>query len=1087
MLVKPRLLFSAGRYFLLLVMLLGTVCAAQAMTFTVTKTADTNDGSCDADCSLREAIIAANNNPGQDTIAFNIGSGAQTISPTSVLPNITESVIIDGTTQPGFAGNPLIEIDGTNAGTNVFGLTVGGDHCTVKGLVINRFKGGYGIFVSGTGNHTISGNYIGLDLTGTVAQGNFTGIGISSANNIIGGTTAAERNVISGNDFNSGIGISGPAATDNLIEGNYIGTDVTGTISLGNAIGIYVIQSCSNNTIGGATPGARNLISGNGASGITIETTGNKVQGNYIGTKADGTSALGNPYGVNLLSASHDNVIGGTGAGEGNVIAFNNGYGVLAAKGSLHNGILGNSIFSNQQLGIDLGGDGVTPNDALDVDTGAQTANEFQNYPAITTITPNGANTDISGSLNSLANTQFRLEFFSNTAADATGFGEGQKYLGFTNVTTNGSGDVASFTFTVPTASIAGNFLTATATDPLNNTSEFSQVKAAGSAGTLQFSAATYSVNENGGTATITVTRTGGTNGLVTVNYATANGTATAGQDYTSASGLLSWGNGISASQTFTIPITDDSLDEPDETVSITLSNATGGATIGNPASAVLTITDNDPAPSLSINDVSQAEGNSGTTNFNFTVTLSAASGQTVSVNYATANGTAQAGSDYLSVNGLLTFTPGQTSKPVTVQVNGDTQFEPNETFFVNLSNATNATIGKSQGTGTIVNDDAVPPPTVQFSQASTTVQEDLTAITVTVTRSGDTSGASSVEYQSVDGTATQKGDFEYAAGTLNFAAGDTSKSFQVLINEDMFAEGPENFSVALSNPAGATLGAPATMTVNITDDSPESFSNPIDDAQSFVYMQYHDFLNREPDAAGLSFWTNQITSCGADQSCISNKRVNVSGAFFLSIEFQETGFLVERLYKASYGNIAGTPVPLTLNEFVSDARAISAGVIVNQAGWQQQLDANKQTFLTGFVQRTRFLNAHPTSLTPAQFVDALFANAGVVPTAAQRQAVINRFAGAGNTTDVAARVAAVLDVLQNASFIQAETSRAFVLMEYFGYLRRNPNDAPELGLNFDGYNFWLQKLISFGGNFQDAEMVKAFLAAAEYRQRFGQ
>src|SRR5262249_37111481 len=179
------------RFFLLITVLFGAAWVAQAATtFTVTKTADTNDGFCNADCSLREAITAANATPGKDTIAFSIGSGVQTIVPLSKLPNITESVVIDGTTQPGFAGSPLIEIDGSSAGTNVFGLRLMGDSITVRGLVINRFSTGYGIEVGGTGHHVIAGNFIGTDLTGTIALGNFSGIGISSPNNIIGGTTA---------------------------------------------------------------------------------------------------------------------------------------------------------------------------------------------------------------------------------------------------------------------------------------------------------------------------------------------------------------------------------------------------------------------------------------------------------------------------------------------------------------------------------------------------------------------------------------------------------------------------------------------------------------------------------------------------------------------------------------------------------------------------------------------------------------------------------------------------------------------------------------------------------------------------------
>jgi hypothetical protein len=364
-------------------------------------------------------------------------------------------------------------------------------------------------------------------------------------------------------------------------------------------------------------------------------------------------------------------------------------------------------------------------------------------------------------------------------------------------------------------------------------------------------------------------------------------------------------------------------------------------------------------------------------------------------------------------------------------------------------------------------------------------VQENLSAFTVTVTRTGDTSGAASVDYATADGSATQKSDFEYAAGTLKFAAGDTSKTFQILLNEDMYTDPGESFTAVLSNVSGAVLGQKVT-TVSITDDSPESISNPIDDAQSFVYTQYHDFLNREPDTSGLNFWTNEITSCGANQTCIAAKRINVSAAFFLSTEFQQTGFLVELMYKDSYGNMPGTPVPLTLKEFLADSGTVSNGVIVNQAGWQQKLDANKQAFATDFVQRTRFLNAYPTSMTPAQFVDAQFANAGVVPTGPERQAIISHFNGAANTADVAKRVEAILDLTQDGNVIKAETNRAFVLMQYFGYLRRNPSDTPEPGSNFDGYNFWLNKLNQFNGNYTNAEMVKAFLAAGEYRQRFG-
>ncbi len=226
---------------------------------------------------------------------------------------------------------------------------------------------------------------------------------------------------------------------------------------------------------------------------------------------------------------------------------------------------------------------------------------------------------------------------------------------------------------------------------------------------------------------------------------------------------------------------------------------------------------------------------------------------------------------------------------------------------------------------------------------------------------------------------------------------------------------------------------------------------------------------------------------CGADQQCIEAKRVNVSAAFFLSIEFQQTGYLVYRIYKASYGNLPGMPVPIRLSEFLPDAQQIGQSVIVGQAGWETVLENNKQSFVNQFVQRSRFASAYPTSLSPAQFVDALFANARVVPSTSDRAAAINEFGAASTTADVAARARALRSVAENSILAQQEFNRAFVLMQYFGYLRRNPNDPPEPTLDFQGYNFWLNKLNQFNGNFIQAEMVKAFISATEYRQRFGQ
>jgi hypothetical protein len=514
------------------------------------------------------------------------------------------------------------------------------------------------------------------------------------------------------------------------------------------------------------------------------------------------------------------------------------------------------------------------------------------------------------------------------------------------------------------------------------------------------------------------------------------------------------------------------------------------------------------PPPSLSIDDHGTLEGNSGTFPLTFTVTLNSvrATHLTTQVDYATADGTATAPSDYVAVpKATLTFSPGQTSKQITVLVNGDQTFEPDETFTVNLSNPVNASISKAQGTGSIANDDPRGG-LISLSSSNYNVSESAGFTNITVNRSGETFAPVTVDYTTTDagapsacgttnGLASSRCDFITAKGTLNFAAGETQKTFVILINRDSYAEGPEIFSVNLSNPTGgAALASPSSAGITITDDNSGLPPNAIDDTAVFVRQHYHDFLNREADANGLAFWTDQINSCGADAQCREVRRINVSASFFLSIEFQDTGYLVERIYKASYGDVLGNsnlngihqvPVPIVrLNEFLPDTQQISQEVVVLQPGWEQVLENNKVAFVTAFVQRSRFVSAYPTFMTPAEFVDKLFLNTGVPPSASDRAAAINEFGGATNTTDVAARGRALRRVAENSTLITSEFNRAFVLMQYFGYLRRNPNDSPDS--DYSGYDSWLTKLNQFNGNYINAEMVKAFIGSGEYRQRFG-
>ena len=266
----------------------------------------------------------------------------------------------------------------------------------------------------------------------------------------------------------------------------------------------------------------------------------------------------------------------------------------------------------------------------------------------------------------------------------------------------------------------------------------------------------------------------------------------------------------------------------------------------------------------------------------------------------------------------------------------------------------------------------------------------------------------------------------------------------------------------------------------------------PHDQSAFFVAQNYRDFLSRQPDQSGWDFWTNQINSCGDDDRCIAARRISVSAAFFLSIEFQNNGFLVERLYKVAFGDAKGNsalggthelPVPIVrFNEFLQGTQRIGRGVVVLQTGWEDALAYNQQAYASELVQTPRFIAAFPTTMAPADFVDRLNQNAGKVLSSKERQAVIALFAGAVDSSNVTARGQAVLQIAQDPDLYNAEFTRAFVMAEYFGYLRRNLNDAPDL--DYTGYDFWVRKLNQFNGNYIDSEMVKAFITSIEYQQR---
>ncbi|HMS23802.1 MAG TPA: LPXTG cell wall anchor domain-containing protein [Candidatus Saccharibacteria bacterium] len=492
-----------------------------AASLTVDSILDTSDdtagdGSCDdgsGNCTLRAAIEEANALAGADTINFGIaGSGVHTFTPGSSYDTISEELTIDGYSQPGssansavspnpFNGTLTIEIDGTNAGGSSRGLNIQNDNVAIKGLVINRF-GEEGVAIGNFSNIRIEGNYIGIDPTGLIDRGN-TGSGIDHGSTgtdvVVGGTTAAARNVISGNEGNA-IAIN----SNLLVQGNYFGLNASGDGIIANVGGgpganLYVVGD--GNVIGGSTASTKNVNAGSSV-GILIffDASSNVVQGNYVGTNVSGNaqSGFGNTVAAIAIIGGQDNLIGGTAEGEGNLIA-GNASGVMVGDFfelylARNNSILGNSIYDNSggtltNLGIDLLGDtsdgaiythaGVTPNDTGDSD---EASNHLMNFPVISSVSSSNGQVTITYSLDindsEPGATGYRVEFFANDSADPSGHGQGQTFIGSDTI----AGDVTnrSVTIDLPSGVSGPKYISSTTTmtdasdDGFGHTSEFS-------------------------------------------------------------------------------------------------------------------------------------------------------------------------------------------------------------------------------------------------------------------------------------------------------------------------------------------------------------------------------------------------------------------------------------------------------------------------------------------------------------------------------------------------------------------------------------------------------------------------------------
>jgi len=604
-----------------------------------------SDGSAS---SLRQAILDANAHPGFDTIVFDIAPGGpQTISLSSPLPDVTDSVLIDGRTQPGYASKPLIQIDGGMAGPGD-GLTLVAGLSTVRGVVLPSFSGN-GLELRG-GTNVIAGNYVGVGLDGaSLGRNSGHGVHVSgdSAQNIIGGIFGEDRNVISGNT-GCGILLEGIGVTTNRIIGNYIGVTASGMVRLGNgSSGVKALLS-PGHVIGGAGPEHRNVISANGGSGVELEFVSNgcTVAANYIGTDPDGTLAFGNGR-VGVHIASHGNRIGGPSREEGNLISANTAGGILiqySPGGSLpaHNVVQGNFIgtdftginpLGNFGSGItgsfnennQIGGTGPWPmgnviafntrsgcslmgpnpilgnsmhdNGLLGIDYAAGTpvlndpgdTDHLQNYPIVRAVIRRAASTDFYVEFSSQANTAYRLEFFLNAHCDPSGFGEGESLIFFLEVTTDAGGN-SSFWTSFPFAIDLGQVVTATATAPSGRTSEFSPCAYVVSPVRPQFTHLVASMGEGAGEMLLEMQRE--PNGPeLSVRYATVGGTAKAGEDFAPASGLLTLAKG-QTNAFAKVSLLDDNLIEGPESFQVQLSNPTNSLEIWS--ASVVTIEDND-------------------------------------------------------------------------------------------------------------------------------------------------------------------------------------------------------------------------------------------------------------------------------------------------------------------------------------------------------------------------------------------------------------------------------------------------------------------------------------------------------------
>ncbi|MDB5967555.1 MAG: hypothetical protein JWQ90_5 [Hydrocarboniphaga sp.] len=747
-----------------LALLLGAA-PAMATTFTVTTAGDSGAG------SLRQAIVDANADTSAGAfaphiIAFAIpGSGVHTIQPLTPLPQTKADISIDGYTQPGTAVNTLyegdnavllIELDGSLAGAGAIGLQSAPNDCchylptlTVRGLVINRFAGS-ALFAGadqGCGNPdqtgctsplTVTGSFIGTDPSGTLARGNGVGIDLGLTTRgtigaeIPGVTSPAQplpefRNLISGN-LGAGIRIDAATASNlnywaqSTVQDNYVGLDASGTKALANGgNGIEVGEH-------GLATILYGYVAGNAGNGIDVasmrpaESNLNISIYTSVGVGIGGVAVGNHGNGLDF----HNTVM----ASVGGISSNNGGAGVRVEDDALVDA--GGVIVNNTGLAIDLGQQGPNANDPGDTDGGA---NLGLNSPVVDSASTGSGGGVIKGSLDSTPNTQFEVHFYQTKACGTAGLGQAEVAAStpFASVTTDANGH-ADYTVNAPSGfnldyrfmsantrvlAHATAFIDAIIVSELSSSCVPITTNTAPSAGTLQFELGAYSVAESAGTVDLLVTRSGGSAGAVTAHVQSANGTATAGSDYTAVSATASFADGDTAPKHISVPILNDSVVEGIEAFTLTLTAATGGATLGAQATTSIQIGDDDtstpppPQPGVLALSAAQASVAESAGTLSLSVSRSGGSEGAASVAYSLAPGTATAGADYTAVSGQLQWAAGEAgAKTIEIPIVNDSLDESDESFTLSLAGATGATLGTpATATITIIDDDAAPPP----------------------------------------------------------------------------------------------------------------------------------------------------------------------------------------------------------------------------------------------------------------------------------------------------------------------------------------------------------------------------------------